>query len=93
MVKKSAFLCHNSLKKRTFAPVFFEYIFLLLNFPTELRPRKGFKEQIQMYIGAARHSADFNHSTFGAVAGLVGNMDGACAFFMPIRIVLPPTRL
>ena len=29
------------------------------------------------------------HSTFGAVQGPVESMDGACAFFMPIPIVLP----
>ena len=76
--------CPYSWKKRTFAPVFSQHIFLLLNFSDEPRPLTRFYEQIQMYIGAARHSADFNHSTFGAVAGLSENMDGACAFFMPL---------
>ena len=54
--------------------------FILLNYPTELRPRKGFNEQIQMYIEAALHSADFNHSTFGAVAGLSENMGRGLRF-------------
>ena len=53
---------------------------LLLNYPAELAPRKGFNEQIQMYIEAALHSADFNHSTFGAVAGLVGYMGRGLRF-------------
>ena len=44
-------------------------IFLLLNFSAELRPRTRFNEQIQIHIEAAHHSADFNHSVFGAVAG------------------------
>ena len=47
-------------------------IFLLLNYPVELRPRTRFSEQIQIHIEAAHHSADFNHSVFGAVAGLTG---------------------
>ena len=37
-------------------------------------------EQIQMYIGAALHSADFNHSTFGAVAGLCESMGRGLRF-------------
>ena len=84
----------NSWKKCTFAQVFRKkHDFLLLNFSDELQPQTRFNEQIQIHIEAAHHSADFNHSVFGAVAGLSENMDGACAFFMPIRIVLPPTRL
>ena len=66
--------------------------FILLNYPAELRPRKGFKSE-QYYIEAAHHSADFIHSSIGAVASLAGYMAGVCAFFMPIPIVLPPTRL
>ena len=54
--------------------------FILLNFSDELRPRTRFNEQIQMYIEAALHSADFNHSTFGAVAGLVGYMGRGLRF-------------
>ena len=85
-------LCENGLhlgKERAlctrFAPslshVFSQrHHFILLNYPTELRPRKGFNEQIQMYIEAALHSADFNHSTFGAVAGLVGYMGRGLRF-------------
>lgn len=105
MVKKSAFPCQNSWKKRTFAPelcenglhlgkehalctrfapslapVFSQHIFLLLNLSHELRPRTRLSEQVQMYIGAARHSADFNHSTFGAVAGLCESMGRGLRF-------------
>jgi len=54
--------------------------FILLNFSDELRPRTRFNEQIQMYIEAAHHSADFNHSTFGAVAGLSENMGRGLRF-------------
>ena len=67
--------------------------FILLNYPTELRPRKGFNEQIQMYIEAALHSADFNHSTFGAVAGLVGYMGRGLRFLYAHTDSAPPTRL
>ena len=55
-------------------------IFLLLNLSHELRPRTRFNEQIQMYIEAAHHSADFNHSTFGAVAGLCESMGRGLRF-------------
>ena len=91
MVKKSAFLCHNSLKKRTFAPVFFEYIFLLLNFSAELRPRTRLSEQIQYYIEAAHHSADFNHSSIGAVAGLAENMGRGLRFLYARMVSAFPT--
>ena len=55
-------------------------IFLLLNFSAELLPRTRLYEQNQISIGAAHHSADFNHSTFGAVAGLVGYMGRGLRF-------------
>jgi hypothetical protein len=55
-------------------------IFLLLNFSAELRPRTRFNEQIQIHIEAAHHSADFNHSVFGAVAGLSENMGRGLRF-------------
>ena len=69
---------------------------LLLNYPAELAPRKGsaelaprkgFNEQNQVHIGAALHAQTSFHSVFGAVQGLAGYMDWACAFFMPILIV------
>ena len=50
--------CPYSWKKRTFAAVFFEYIFLLLNFSAELPPRKRFSEQELMSIGVCASSAD-----------------------------------
>jgi len=36
--------------------------------------------KIQISIGAAHHSADFNHSVFGAVAGLAENMGWGLRF-------------
>ena len=54
--------------------------FILLNLSHELRPRTRFNEQIQMYIEAAHYSADFNHSTFGAVAGLCESMGRGLRF-------------
>ena len=93
MVKKSAFPCQNSWKKRTFAHVFSQHIFLLLNLSHELRPRTRLSEQIQMYIEAALHSADFNHSTFGAVAGLAENMGRGLRFLYAFELVLSPQNL
>ena len=55
-------------------------IFLLLNFSDELQPQTRFNEQIQIHIEAAHHSADFNHSVFGAVAGLAENMGRGLRF-------------
>ena len=91
MTKKSILRDQFSWKVRTFADVFSQrHHFILLNYPTELRPRKGFNEQIQMYIEAALHSADFNHSTFGAVAGLVGYMGRGLRFLYAFELVLSP---
>ena len=67
-------------------------LFYLLNLSHELRPRTRYNEQYQISIEAVHYSADFNHRIFGAVAGLCESMDGACAFFMPISIVFPPTE-
>ena len=55
-------------------------IFLLLNFSDELQPQTRFNEQIQIHIEAAHHSADFNHSVFGAVAGLCESMGRGLRF-------------
>ena len=55
-------------------------IILLLNFSAELRPRTRFDEQNQYYIEAALHSADFNHSSIGAVAGLSQSMGRGLRF-------------
>ena len=54
--------------------------FILLNFSDELRPLTRFYEQNQIHIEAAHHSADFNHSTFGAVAGLCESMGRGLRF-------------
>ena len=85
--------CPYSWKVRTFAAVFFEYIFLLLNFSAELRPRTRFYEQDQISIGSAPHSADSTIGYLGLSQAWLRIWDGACAFFMPILIVPPPTRL
>ena len=50
---------------------------------------RDFYEQNQYYIEAVPYGADFNHSSIGAVPSPAESMDGACAFFMPIPIVLP----
>ncbi len=55
-------------------------IFLLLNFSDELQPQTRFNEQIQIHIEVAHHSADFNHSVFGAVAGLSESMGRGLRF-------------
>ncbi len=65
-------------------------IFLLLNLSHELRPRTRFNEQIQMYIEAAHYSADFNHSTFGAVAGLCESMGRGLRFLYAHTDSAPP---
>ena len=82
--------CPYSWKKCTFAAVFFEYIFLLLNFSDELQPQTRFNGQIQIHIEAAHHSADFNHSVFGAVAGLSENMGRGLRFLYAFELVLSP---
>ena len=82
--------CPYSWKKRTFAHVFSQHIFLLLNFSAEPRPRKRFYEQDQIRIGAAHHSAVSTITDLGPSRAWLRIWDGACAFFMPIPIVLPP---
>jgi hypothetical protein len=85
LFERNSYLCHRvSYETR---------IFLLLNYPAELQPRKGFNEQIQISIGAAHHSADSTIGYLGLLQAWQDIWDGACAFFMPIPIVLPPTRL
>ena len=68
-------------------------IFLLLNFSDELQPQTRFNEQIQIHIEAAHHSADFNHSVFGAVAGLSENMGRGLRFLYAFELVLSPQDL
>ena len=67
--------------------------FILLNFSAELLPRTRFYEQNQISIGAAHHSADSTIADLGLSQACVRVWDGVCAFFMPIPIVLPSTRL
>ena len=65
--------------------------FYLLNLSDEPRPLTRFMSKTKYPLKLC-YSADFNHRIFGAVAGLSESMDGACAFFMPISIVFPPTE-
>ena len=80
MTKKSILRDQFSWKVRTFAPVFLQHIFLLLNLSTELAPRTRFNEQIQYYIEAVPYGADFNHSSIGAVQGPVESMGRGLRF-------------
>ena len=94
MTKKSIFRDQFSWKVRTFAPVFSKrHHLLLLNFSDELQPQTRFNEQIQIHIEAAHHSADFNHSVFGAVAGLSENMGRGLRFLYAFELVLSPQSL
>ena len=77
--------CPYSWKKCTFAAVFFEYIFLLLNFSAELRPRTRFYEQDQISIGAVHYSAVSTIADLRLSQAWLRIWDGACAFFMPLR--------
>ena len=67
--------------------------FILLNFSDEPRPLTRFYEQNQISIGAAHHSADSTIADLGPSRACRRIWDGVCAFFMPIPIVLPSTRL
>ena len=89
MTKKSILRDQFSWKVRTFVDVFSQrHHFILLNYPVELLPRKGLNEQTYTSL-KLRTKRRLHHRCIGAVAGLSENMDGACAFFMPIPIVLP----
>ena len=68
---ESSYLCRRLFK---------ETHLLLLDFSDELRPQTRFYEHNQIHIGAAHHSADFNRSVFGAVAGLSENMGRGLRF-------------
>jgi hypothetical protein len=50
--------CPYSWKKCTFAHVFLQHYFLLLNFSAELRPRKRFYEQNLTSVGGCALGAD-----------------------------------
>ena len=49
---------------------------ILLNFPTELRPRKGFYRAKPKFHWSMRFMRRLLHRNLEAVAGLVGNMAG-----------------
>ena len=90
MTKKSIFRDQFSWKVRTFASVFLQHIFLLLNLSTELAPRTRFNEQIQYYIEAVPYGADFNHSSIGAVQGPVESMGRGLRFLYAHTDSAPP---
>ena len=91
MTKKIIFRDQFSWKVRTFADAFSQrHHFILLNFSDELQPQTRFNGQIQIHIEAAHHSADFNHSVFGAVAGLSENMGRGLRFLYAHTDSAPP---
>ena len=81
MTKKSILRDQFSWKVRTFADVFSQrHHLLLLNYPTELRPRKGFIEQNPNSYWSCAPQRRLHHNEFGAVAGLVGYMERGLRF-------------
>ena len=64
--------------------------FLLLNYPTELRPRKGFIEQNPNSYWSCAPQRRLHHNEFGAVAGLVGYMERGLRFLYAFELVLSP---
>jgi hypothetical protein len=93
MTKKSIFRDQFSWKVRNFATQLTIATFCCSISQPNWYLERDFYEQNQYYIEAVPYGADFNHSSIGAVPSPAESMDGACAFFMPIPIVLPPTRL
>ena len=67
-------------------------LFYLLNLSTELAPRTRFYEQNQYYIEAVPYGADFNHSSIGAVPGLVESMGRGLRFLYAHIDSVPPDR-
>ena len=63
--------------------------FILLNYPTELRPRKGFNEQNQISIGAAHHSADSTIADLGLSQAWQDIWDGSALSLCPYRQCSP----
>ena len=91
MTKKSIFRDQFSWKVRNFAPVFSKrHHLLLLNYPTELRPRKGFIEQNPNSYWSCAPQRRLHHNEFGAVAGLVGYMERGLRFLYAFELVLSP---
>ena len=81
MTKKSILRDQFSWKVRTFAHVFSQrHHFLLLNYPAELAPRKGFLRANLYIIGAAHHSAVSDQRCIGAVQGPAGYMGRSLRF-------------
>ena len=94
MTKKSILRDQFSWKVRNFAPVFSKrHHLLLLNYPTELRPRKGFIEQNPNSYWSCAPQRRLHHNEFGAVAGLVGYMERGLRFLYAFELVLSPQDL
>ena len=91
MTKKSILRDQYSWKVRNFAHVFSQrHHLLLLNYPTELRPRKGFIEQNPNSYWSCAPQRRLHHNEFGAVAGLVGYMGRGLRFLYAFELVLSP---
>ena len=71
--KTSTFVWRIKKKSTNFAMCSSEHDIYLLNFPAELRPRKGYSEQYLIRVEVCVSSVDF-HNELEAVAGLAGNM-------------------
>ena len=79
MTKKIIFRDHFSWKVRNFAGVFLQHIFLLLNYPLELVPRKGLNEQTYTSL-KLRTKRRLHHRCIGAVPGPSGYMGRGLRF-------------
>ena len=66
--------------------------FILLNYPTELRPRKGFIEQNPNSYWSCAPQRRLHHNEFGAVAGLVGYMERGLRFLYAHTDSAPPCQ-
>ena len=64
--------------------------FILLNYPTELRPRKGFIEQNPNSYWSCAPQRRLHHRIFGAVAGLAGYMGRGLRFLYAHTDSAPP---
>ena len=94
MTKKSILRDQFSWKVRTFADVFSQrHHLLLLNYPTELRPRKGFIEQNPNSYWICAPQRRLHHNEFGAVAGLTGYVGRGLRFLYAFELVLSPQDL
>ena len=88
------FLRFNSSKFRTFAPVFIEHEFYYCSIShtnCDLERDLMSKSKCTLKLRTIAQTSTIVH--LGLSQACVRVWDGVCAFFMPIPIVLPPTRL